>query len=331
MIRTPRIDVHVHLAGIGTQGSGCWASPAFRRRPTFLGLRALYRIGNRQLRTTVDQDWPALISALTGESELDASVVLGFDGVYDAQGELDRRRSQLVVPPEWVFEVCERYDNLLPGPSINPLRRDALDHLEMCIERGAVLIKWLPIVQGFSPADRRVRPFVRRAAEAGIPLLVHAGGGEVTFATVDPTVGHVKELIPLLEEGATVICAHAAAPVVYRRETSEIPLLRRLIRRFSSLWIDDSGLANPSRFPYLTRLAHDPELAGRTLHGSDFPVISSALYYPRRVGIRAALRIEREHNPLQKEILVKRAVGIGDDSLTRPARVLANLDRWLTP
>src|SRR5690606_7171085 len=115
----PRIDIHVHLAGVGTQGSGCWVSPSFRRRYTFLGMRLRMGIGSRQMRTSIDQDWAALISGLVADSDLDFAAVLGFDGAYDERGDLDRERSQLIVPMEWVFEVCRRYDNLLPAPSIN--------------------------------------------------------------------------------------------------------------------------------------------------------------------------------------------------------------------
>jgi uncharacterized protein len=323
-----KIDIHVHLAGVGTQGSGCWISPRFRRRFSFVGLRLLYRIGRRQLQTTVDQDWAAMLSAIVAESEVDFAVSLGFDGVYDSRGELDRTRTQMLVPPSWVFEVAGRYANLLPGPSINPTRRDALDCLEQALESGAVLIKWLPIVQGFDPAAPAIRPFLRRAADAGIPLLVHAGSGEVTFRTIDPSVGGVERLVPALELGATVIVAHSAAPVSYLLERSQVDLLRRLLERYPRLWAENSGLANPSRFVHLPRFADDDLIRERTLHGSDFPVVPSAMYYPRRLGVRSVLEIARERNAIQKDVLLKRALGFGERSFTRANTVLANLDRW---
>ncbi|MEX2571861.1 MAG: amidohydrolase family protein [Gemmatimonadota bacterium] len=323
-----KVDVHVHLAGVGTQGSGCWTSPAFRRRPSFLGLRLLFGITDRQMETTADQDWIAMVSSLTAESELDHSVVLGFDGVYAPDGELDHRRSQMVIPFSWVFEACDRYSNLLPGPSINPYRRDALDALEEVIERGAVLIKWLPIVQGFDPASPSIEPFLRRLADAGIPLLVHAGSGEVTFRTVDPEVGDLRRIVPALEMGVKVICAHAASPIHYRREEDQMPLLRSLMHRYPNLWADNSGLANPSRFRHLPRLASDAAILERTLHGSDFPVISDAFYYPHRIAPRKIVRIQRERNKLQREIRIKRSLGFPEECLSRPAEVLANLDGW---
>lgn len=327
----PRIDVHVHLAGVGTQDSGCWTSPGFRRRPAFLGLRLLFGIGRGDLDHAIDQEWAAFTSALVRESELDFAVALGFDGVYDSDGKLDAGKSQMIVPPSWVFESCERFGNLLPGPSINPYRRDALDRLEEAIERGAVLIKWLPIVQGFDPAGKRAAPFLRRVAESGIPLLVHSGSGEVTFRTVHAAVGGLERLIPALEAGITVICAHSGAPIHHSIDRGQLSLLRSLLGSFSNLWVDNSGLTNPSRCLHLPRLIADPVFHDRTIHGSDFPIPPSPIYYCHRLGLARTLDILRTANPLQREIEIKRNLGVSDASFHRAATILANLDRWRAP
>jgi predicted TIM-barrel fold metal-dependent hydrolase len=270
-----------------------------------------------------------MVSRLVEQSEIDYAVVLGFDGVYGHDGRIDLARSQMIVPLEWVFASCRRYFNLLPAPSINPYRRGALDILEQAIELGAVLIKWLPIVQGFDPSHERVRPFLNRVAEAGIPLLVHAGSGEVTFATVDRDVGDVDRLIPALEMGVKVICAHAASPLHLSPRPSQVPLLRELVERHDNLWVDNSGLATPSRFAHLPGLATDPTFAPRVLHGSDFPVITDAIYYPRRVGLKEVIRLQREGNRIQRDAMIKLALGFDESSFTRASAVLANLDRWV--
>jgi uncharacterized protein len=324
----PRIDIHVHLAGAGTQGSGCWFSRSLLRRPPFLGMRFLLGISDRQMETTVDQDWAAVVSALVEESDLDLAVVLGFDGVYDSRGRLDRDRSQLIVPPHWVFETCRRYANLLPGPSINPYRGDALERLDESIEAGASLIKWLPIVQGFDPASPRTVPFLDRMASAGIPLLVHAGSGEVTFRTVDPAVGDLDHLVTALEMGVTVICAHAAAPIHFSPKPSQIPQLHAMLEHYPNLWVDNSGLANPSRWMHLPAFAADPLILERTLHGSDFPVPSTSAFYLTRLGPRTVAATERIANPMQKELTIKRCLGYPEESFTRAASVIANVDRW---
>lgn len=323
------IDVHVHLAGVGTGRSGCWTAPALRRRPTFLAMRALYGITRQQLGQTVDQDWVALISALVEESDIDLAVVMGFDGVYDDRGRIVESRSQLVVPQEWVFEAARRYANLLPAPSINPYRRDAGELLEQAIEQRAVMIKWLPIVQGFDPAGGRAAPFLKRLAGSGVPVLVHAGAGEVTFATVDHAVGGLDRLIPALEMGVKVIVAHSAAPIVYSRQPSELPLLHAMLDRYPHLWVDNSGLANPSRFPYLPRFAADPTIRDRTLHGSDFPVPASPFFYLDRLGMDEAANIQKVKNPIQREVMIKRSLGFDEETFTRAADVLANLDHWV--
>lgn len=325
---TPKIDVHVHLAGVGTNDSGCWVAPLFMRRVTFRLLKLRHGMNARQMRESADADWAADVADRVRRSELTHAVVLGFDGVYDRAGALDRARSQMIIPPRWVFEVCRRHPELLPGPSINPHRADAMERLEECIEGGAVLIKWLPATQGIDPASPALRPFYRRLAEAGIPILVHSGGTEGTFAQVNPALKDLRRIIPPLREGVKMIVAHCGAPVAYARDADQVPLLRTMLGEFPHLWVDNSGMANPSRWMHLPRFAHDPDVSPRVLHGSDFPVPSNAFWYARRLGARRALALDRIRNRMQRDIEMKRALGFPDDALTRPAQVLANLDRW---
>jgi hypothetical protein len=327
-LRPPRkIDIHAHLAGVGTQDSGCWSSPALRKRLAFRLLRRLQRVTEEQLATSFDQDWAARLAERVRASELDHAVALGFDGVYDARGRLDEGLSQSIVPPSWVFEACRRHRELLPGPSVNPHRADALERLEECIEGGAVLIKWLPATQRIDPSDRALEPFYRRMAEARLPLLSHSGGSENTFAQVDARLKDLRLLERPLEAGVPVIVAHTAAPVTYARDEDQVPLLKQWFARYPQLWADNSGISNLSRFPHLPRFAKDAEITARTLHGSDWPVPTNAIYYVRELGRRRALSLEREKNPLQRDVAIKRALGYPDEVLTRASAVLPNLDR----
>lgn len=326
-----RVDVHAHLAGVGAGGSGCWISPRFLGRWTFQALRRLWGVTDEQLRTTADADWAALLAERVRASELDRAVALGFEGVYGADGRLDEGRSQMVVPPSWVFEACRRHPELLPGPSVNPHRRDWAERVEECVEGGAVLIKWLPATMAIDPADRRVVPFYRRLAEAGIALLVHSGGSERTFLEVEPRFADLARLELPLREGVTVIVAHAGVPVHLSRDADQRPLLRRWLGEFPHLWVDNSGMANPSRFAHLPRLADDAEMRPRTLYGSDFPVLTNAFWYARRLGPARAWALEREPNTLQRDVALKRALGFPDETLTRAAAVLPGLRRHRAP
>lgn len=320
-----KVDVHVHLAGIGAGGSGCWVSPRFTRRVTFQAFRMLHRIATRRSAGGADLDsgWAGTLAERVRSSELDRAVALGFDAVYDRAGQIDRELSQMVVPVSWVLEACRRHsDALLPGPSVNPLRADALERLDECIEGGAVLIKWLPSVQRIDPSDRAHSAFYRRLADAGVALLVHSGGGERTFAEIAPELKDVRHLEAPLSAGVTVICAHSGVPVHLSRDPDQLPILRRLLARYPNLWLDNSGMANPSRFAHLARLAHDRQFVQRTLYGSDYPVPSLPLHYPRRIGPAEVWRLHRERNPFDRDIGLKRALGYPDATLTRAAAVL---------
>jgi len=321
-----KIDMHVHLAGQGTDDSGCWVSPMFTRRMTYKLLRLRHRPADF---AHADALWAAGLAERVRGSELDYAVALGFDGVYDRAGVLYPVRSQMVIPSSWVFEVCRRHPELIPGPSVNPHRRDALDALEEAIEGGATLIKWLPATQDIDPADRANGPFYRRLAETGIPLLVHSGGSENTFAEVSPDLKDLRRILFPLEEGVRMIVAHTGAPVIYARDPDQVPMLKRMLERFPHLWVDNSGISNPSRYPHLPIFARDPELVERTVHGSDFPVPSNSFWYVRQLGSRGVMALERIRNRMQRDVEIKRALGYPDEVLTRASSVLANLDRWI--
>jgi predicted TIM-barrel fold metal-dependent hydrolase len=322
------IDVHMHLAGTGCCQSGCWVSPGFRRRHTFRLLKLIHRITDEQMRTTADQDWATRIAATIAGSGVDYGVVLGFDGVYHKDhGAFDEAHSQLIVPPEWVFKVCREHKNLLPGPSINPYRADALERLDYCIEHGAVLIKWLPAAQSIDPADRKMGPFYARCAAAKLPLLIHMGG-ERTFKTVTAEFNNVERLREPLEAGVPVICAHTATRILGTDEPDQIPALKALLKEYPHLWVDNSGLCNPSRFAHVPKLAADPEITARTLYGSDYPVPANAFYYLGKLGPRKVWELERTANVVDRDVAIKRAFGYPEATLTRATRVLAHLDRW---
>jgi len=325
----PKIDVHIHLAGNGCCGSGIWLSKTFQKRYTYRLLKLVQRITPEQEATSVDSDWVERISKLVGESQMDYGVVLGFDGVYDTEhGAWIEKKSQLLIPPAWVFTVCKKYPNLLPGPSINPFRKDALDLLQYCIDEGAVLIKWLPPAQGIDPADPKILDFYRALADAKMPLLVHTGG-EKTFATVIEGVESIDKLIPALDLGVTVICAHSATWVLGDKKFDQLPRLKELLGRYPQLWLDNSGICNPSRFFHLPRLAKDPLINERTLYGSDWPVPSNAFYYAGKLGVRKVFQLERMRNVIDRDVATKAAFGYQPSTHTRANQVLANLERWL--
>jgi len=322
------IDVHIHIVGTGCCNSGIWLAPNFRRRYTFKALRWLLGISKESLTSTADLDWVKRISAMVADSPIDFGVVLGFDGFYDWQdGHRHDQHSQLVVPAEWVFKVCRDFKNLLPGPSINPFRSDALQQLQFCIDQKAVLIKWLPAAQGIDPTHVKMAPFFKMLADSGIPLLVHMGG-ERTFASIMPELNNVDLLAAPLDAGVKVICAHSATRIIGSSEPDQLPKLKKLLGQYPNLWLDNSGLCNPGRFAHVPKLAKDPLITERTLYGSDWPVPSNAFYYWRQLGWRQVRALDKNPNMVTRDLTVKRLLGYPDATLTRASQVLANLDHW---
>lgn len=329
--RFPKIDLHIHLAGTGCCNSGCSVSDEFRKRFTFRALQLLQGISKQQLNHTIDGDWASRVAAMVAGSELDYGVVLGMDAVYEqGLGIPDAARSQLVVPPEWVFQVCRAHRGLLPGPSVNPHSRDALDRLAYCIDQGAVLIKWLPISQAIDPGSPRLKPFYRLLADHRIPLLVHMGG-ERTFKAIAPEYNNVGLLEPALDEGVKVIIAHAGTRILPSREPDQSKRIKDMLRHWDRLWVDNSGLLNPSRFVHAPAMARDEELTQKMLYGSDWPVPSSSVYFTAMLGWRKVLALESNRNPLARDVMTKRLLGFPDATLTRANLVLANLHRWMGP
>ena len=144
------IDVHVHLAGLPDGQNGCFISKKMRNAPLFRFVA--WRLGlslNKPAeanRIYVER----LIRAIDESVVLQKAVCLGMDGVYGADGRLDESATEFLISNNHVFKtVAAHPQHLLAGVSINPSRRDALDEVARCAERGAFLVKVLPNTQQF--------------------------------------------------------------------------------------------------------------------------------------------------------------------------------------
>ena len=161
MQTTPAIiDIHCHTAGIGAGASGCFVSSAMRNNIRFTFFLKTFGVTEKALHQHGDVLVLEKLSQRLSESQfVNAAVILAMDGVVDAQGYLDETATQIYIPNDFLSKECRNYSNLLFGASINPLRRDALERLDQVAEQGAVLMKWLPSVQGIDPDDARIKAF----------------------------------------------------------------------------------------------------------------------------------------------------------------------------
>jgi len=309
------IDIHVHLAALPEGDNGCYISPRMLRSLAFRFLA--WRHG-------LDPSRPALANSTYVQrlrEELDRServgkaVLLGMDGVYDRNGQLDLAQTDFMISNRYLFEVVRRHpDHFLPGVSINPQRRDAINELGRCVEEGAVLVKVLPNAQSFDPSDRRYVPFYRALAKHHIPLLSHVGY-EFSLIGKDQSAGDPGRLRVALDEGACVIAAHACSSGLVFPEPY-FKVLGELAKNYPNFYADTSALTLANRVRTLFLLRKHPELHDRLIFGTDYPL--PVFSYPA-LG-RGYSRARRASNPFDRQALVLETLGIqyGDlSSLTK--------------
>src|SRR5437879_1313387 len=183
-------------------------SPRLRRRFSFVFLR--WRLGvsffaddERVEREVADR----LVETVNQTGEIDAAVVLALDRAYGDDGRPDEANTHLSVTNEYAADLARQHARLLFGASVHPYRPDAAAELERCVAAGAVLVKWLPVVQNINPADERCLPFYDALAHHRLPLLCHTGG-ELSLPYLNFDYADPELLVPALRRGVMVIAAH---------------------------------------------------------------------------------------------------------------------------
>ena len=326
----PVVDVHAHLLGLDREKHGCVVSAAMKRR---ISTRfVLGRMGAKVSDPPQDIDRKYvdhLHRMLDASPSVDRVVLLPLDGVYGADGLLDERRTNLLVPNDYVAAIAAGHPKLVPACSINPMRRDALAEIDRCAARGAVLLKWLPAAQGFDATDPRHAPFYARLAAVGMPILSHVGT-EFAVTTVDKTCGAMERLLPALEAGVRVIVPHAGGLCLFGDRADWQGLVDRMIR-YPNLWLDDSALLMFHRRRRLMRVVETTSVHGRILHGSDFPLPAQAMAFADKVGLRRARAIGRIPGAFEQDIALKKALGVPDLFLTNASDALRLPPATLTP
>jgi hypothetical protein len=319
------IDIHCHTAGIGAGNSGCFISPKLRRSWKYPVYLKSFGVTNAELEREGDRlVLRRLSERLAASSRVQAAVVLALDGVVDSRGQLDRERTEMYIPNDFLARECRQHPNLLFGASVNPLRPDALERLDAAAAAGAVLVKFLPSIQGTDPADRRLGPYYRRLAKLRLPLLTHTGLEE-SFTRADNALADPARLRLPLEEGVTVIAAHCASSGRSHGEENLARLLP-LFAEFPNLYADISALTQLNRLGHLQRVLQHREIHDRLLYGTDMPLPATGLTSPWfhlfRLGMGEARRLAAIRNPWDQDVELKLALGMPEEILFRTAAVL---------
>jgi hypothetical protein len=321
------IDIHCHAAGIGAGNSGCSISPALRKSWKFRIYLNAFGVTPAELAQRGDSCIIEKLSTRLAASDLVSfAVVLAMDGVIGNDGHLDRTRTELYVPNEFVSHEVARYNNLLFGASINPYRNDAIERLEKAAEDRAFLIKWLPSVQMIDPADKKLKPFYVRMNELRLPLLIHTGD-EHSFTRSHNELADPDRLRLPLEMGVMVIAAHAATNGK-NCGVSNFERILPLFRAYPNLFADISSLTQINKIGHLQHVLMHEEIRDRLLYGTDMPLLCAGLVSPfsfvHAIGLKNAFLLQKIQNPWDRDVKLKRALGLPEAVFGRAAGLFPN-------
>ncbi len=310
------IDMHVHIVGNGTGGTGCWLRVTGWHRP--LAALMVHGIGLPQsaLKGDLDRLYVEKLLAQLRASSIRHAVILAQDLVHDDQGRPMKEKGSFYVPNEYVLKLARQHPEFLPAVSIHPGRADALEELDRCLAGGAVMMKCLPNCQNINCNDRRFTRFWERMAEAGLPLLAHTGG-EHTMPVVRPEYADPRILALPLECGVKVIAAHCGTQSGFT-DPEYFHIFEGMTRRFENLYGDNSAFNVPLRGRHVKKCLTEP-LVHRMVHGSDFPVPVHGHWAWMRgfVSWKDFRKWERQSNVIERDYQLKVAMGFPPESFTR--------------
>jgi len=256
-------------------------------------------------------------------SSLRAAVILAQDDVHDENGRVMPGVGSFYVPNDYVLELGRKHPQFLPAVSIHPARPDALEELDRCLAGGAVMMKCLPNCQNINCSDPKLTRFWERMAEAELPLLAHTGG-EHTLPVVRREYADPRILKLPLEVGVKVIAAHAGTKSgLFDPEYFHV--VGELMHRHPNLYADNSAFNVPFRGRHVRKCLVAP-FKDRMVHGSDFPVPVNGLW----AWLRGVIcwsdyrRAQRTSNLLERDYLIKQAMGFAPEVFTRISSLLRN-------
>ncbi|MFK7914437.1 MAG: amidohydrolase family protein [Pseudomonadales bacterium] len=323
------IDMHVHAAGIGEGDSGAFINEAMADSYKFsIYLRAM-GVTEAELKAEGDAILLRKLSQRINDSKrVDGAVILAMDGALRADGSVDRERTQIYVPNDYLMRELPKYPNLYFGASINPYRADAIERLEQVAAAGAVLIKWIPNIMHIDPADPRIEPFYRKMADLELPLLSHTGQ-ERSFADADDRYGDPVRLELPLSLGVTVIAAHIATTGDNEGQRNFDRILP-LFKKYPNLYTDISSLTQVNKLNYLAEALAQVDLHDRMIYGSDWPLqfapLVSALYHLNHISLADAKSAMQHDSQWDRDVVLKERMGVPSEVFERTRTLLGLTD-----
>lgn len=315
------VDMHVHMVGNGSSGSGCWLRVGGWHRPLALFMCRSMGLPLSALAGDFDRLYVERLKGWVRASSLGAVVILAHEHVYHDDGRLMEGKGSFHVPNDYVLKLAREFPQFLPAVSIHPARRDAMDELEKCLEGGAVMMKCLPNCHNIDCNDKRYQKFWERMAEAGLPLLAHTGG-EHTVPVVRKELSDPRCLTLPLECGVKVIAAHCgtkSGPT----DPDYFHVFAEMTTRFPHFYGDSSAFNVPIRGRHVPECVREP-LASRVIHGSDLPVpvLGHWAWLRGFISWKDFRLAHRTRNLLERDYLLKKGMGFPGESFTKIWKLL---------
>ena len=318
------VDFHVHVAGLGYGNSGCFINDSMKNNYRFPFYLMAMGVKEDELKEHGDRIlFEKISTAVAQSSSVSKTVILAMDGVINEKGELDKDRTLVYIPNEYVYEETKPYNNLLFAASINPYRPDALERLQQVSDQGAVLIKWIPSIMMIDPADTRLTAFYQKMVELNMPLLTHTGM-EKSFPGAKDELADPEKLRVPLQLGVKVIAAHIATTGESEGQDNFERILP-MFTQYPNLYADISSLTQINKLGYMKKALAAPALSGRLIYGTDWPLqffpLVSAWYHIDMIGIKNAIAISRIDNQWDRDVALKLAMGVNEDTLMLGSRL----------
>ena len=340
------VDHHVHIAGLGSNGSRAfvnakmrtWTHPFHRLKfkvyMSSAGVADEHRADAQLFQRLTD-----LVANIPNHGK---HRLLAFDKHYRRDGSVDLEKTEFYVPNEYVFKLAEQQPDLfVPNISVNPYRPDALAELEKWAKRGARVVKWLPNAMGIDPSDPLCDPFYQKMKELDLILLSHGGEEKAVEAEEDQKLGNPLLLRRALDHGVKVIVAHCAGLGANedldskdRKQVHNFDLFMRLMdeKRYEGLAFGEvSAMTQFNRVGRpLTTILQREDLHERIVNGSDYPLPAVNVLIRTKPLVNhgyissaegGSLKEIYRYNPLLFYFVLKRTIKIPGTERRLPAAV----------
>lgn len=329
-------DTHLHIVGLGTDGSGCWVNPRMTSltHPIAYARFSIYRHASGiEDDTHADRDYVRRILELVrAQPRHGRHLILAFDQAHAQDGTPQPEHSEFYVPNGYVTRLAREHPEVFRAvASVHPYRKDAVSELERAVADGAVAVKWLPNAQNIELTSPLCLPLYRKMAELGVPLITHAGEEKAVEAEAAQRFGNPLHLRAPLDAGVKVIVAHCASlgqnPDLDAPGAPWADNFDLFMRLFDGPAYEGRLFGEISALPQFNRagrplqtLLDRPDLHARLLNGSDYPLPAiTALMQTRKLvalGLitgeeRALLNELDAHNPLAFDFALKRTLRSG--------------------